>query len=644
MSEDWSDQPAREVYNVPRWGDGYFDVSEQGRLRVRPRRGDGPAVDLRRIVAALPSQGVSPPVLIRFPAILRDRIDTLCDAFDRAMADAGFTGAYRPVYPIKVNQQRSVVEEIVGDGERVGLEAGSKPELMAVLALAPSGGTIICNGYKDPEYVRLALRGLQLGLRVHLVLEKRSEARLIIHEARRLGLHPRLGLRIRLASISAGKWQNTGGERSKFGLSAADALAVVEELREAGLLDGLELLHFHLGSQIANVHDIRRGLAEGARFYAELRRLGAPVAKVDVGGGLGVDYEGTRSRAFCSMNYSIDEYAQNVVGALKAVCDEANLPHPALITESGRAMTAHHAVLVTPVIDTDTRTAEPPAPPGEDAPAVLRKLHRAVEGHEHRPATEVYHDACHYLEEAHSLYLHGMIDLPQRAYAERCYQALGARLRGRLNAGRPHQREVLDALNERLADRLFTNFSVFQSIPDVWAIDQIFPIVPLSGLHRPVHRRGVVQDLTCDSDGTVSLYVDGDGVEGTLPLPEPEPGEPLWLGIFMVGAYQEILGDRHNLFGATDSVNVEVDGDGYRFAAAERGDSVGGVLASVGFDERELSGAYRRRVAAADLDDAARRACLADLEAGLLGGTYLETPGAPEVPGPDSGGSTCKQA
>lgn len=629
MSDDWNGQPAREVYNVPRWSDGYFDVSEQGRLRVRPRGGDGPAVDLRQIVAELPGQGVSPPVLIRFPAILRDRIDTLCDAFDRAMASAGFTGAYRPVYPIKVNQQRSVIEEIVGDGERVGLEAGSKPELMAVLALAPEGGTIICNGYKDPEYVRLALRGLQLGLRVHLVLEKRSEARLIIREARRLGIHPRLGLRIRLASISAGKWQNTGGERSKFGLSAADALAVVEELREAGLLDGLGMLHFHLGSQIANVHDIRSGLAEGARFYAELRRLGAPVTQVDVGGGLGVDYEGTRSRAFCSMNYSIDEYAQNVVGALSAICDEADLPHPAIITESGRAMTAHHAVLVAPVIDTDIRSAEPPAPPGEDAPSVLRKLHRAVEAYGHRPATEVYHDACHYLEEAHSLYLHGMIDLPQRAYAERCYQAIGARLRGRLNAGRPHQREVLDTLNERLADRLFTNFSVFQSIPDVWAIDQIFPIVPLSGLDRPVNRRGVVQDLTCDSDGTVSLYVDGDGVESTLPLPEPEPGEPLWLGIFMVGAYQEILGDRHNLFGATDSVNVEVDGDGHRFAAAERGDSVGAVLSSVGFDERELSGAYRRRIAAADLDETARRACLADLEAGLLGGTYLETPWAP---------------
>ncbi|MCC3751124.1 MAG: biosynthetic arginine decarboxylase [Halorhodospira halophila] len=626
MSDDWSNRPGREVYNVPRWSEGYFDISAAGRLQVRPHRGRGPAVDLRRIVADLPDQGVSPPVLIRFPAILRDRVDALCAAFGEAMAEAGYRGAYRPVYPVKVNQQRSVIEEIVGDGERVGLEAGSKPELMAVLALAPAGGTVICNGYKDPEYVRLALRGLQLGLQVHLVLEKRSEARLIIREARRLGVAPRLGLRVRLASMGAGKWQNTGGERSKFGLTAADALAVVEELHEAALLEHLELLHFHLGSQIANVHDIRAGLSEGARFYTELRRLGAPVNKVDVGGGLGVDYEGTRSRAFCSMNYSITEYAHNVVAALKAACDEAGLPHPTLITESGRAMTAHHAVLVTPVIDTDSREADPPEPPPADAPKVLRELYRTLEEHAQRPATEAYHDACHYLQEARGLYLHGVLDLPQRAYAERCYQAIGMRLRGRLNPGRPHQREVLDALNEGLADKLFANFSVFQSIPDVWAIDQIFPIVPLSGLDRPTSRRGVVQDLTCDSDGTVSLYVDGDGVEGTLPLPEPEPGEPLWLGIFLVGAYQEILGDRHNLFGATDSVNVEVDEHGHRFVTASRGDSIGGVLRSVGFDERELSGAYRRRIAAADLDDAARRACLADLEAGLLGGTYLESP------------------
>lgn len=675
MRIDSANLSASKVYNVPRWSEGYFDVSPAGRLCVKPRRRSGPSVELRQIVKELPAQGLSAPVLVRFPEILRDRVDTLCNAFREAMQGVNYQGDHLPVYPIKVNQQRTVIEQIVADG-RVGLEAGSKPELLAVLAMAPVGGTIICNGYKDPEYVRIALRGSQLGLRVHLVLEKRSEARLVIREAKRLGVVPCLGLRIRLASIGAGKWQNTGGERSKFGLTVADALAVLAELRSAGRLENLELLHFHLGSQIANVHDIRRGMGEGARFYAELCKLGVPVTKVDVGGGLGVDYEGTRSRSFCSINYSIDEYAQNVVTALHNVCVDQDLPHPTLITESGRAMTAHHAVLITQVIDTDAppvddelqypaetaetaETAESAetaqsaesgklegagepgeavelselggavelGAPQEGTASVLRELYRCLCEHEQRPATEVYHDARHYLEEAQSLYLHGVLNLIERAYCERYYEAIARRLLPRLNPSRAHQREIAEELKQRLADKLFANFSVFQSIPDVWGIEQIFPIVPLAGLNQPVKRRGVVQDLTCDSDGTVSLYVDGDGVESTLPLPAPEPGEPLWLGIFMIGAYQEILGDRHNLFGTTDSVNVEVTEHGYQISAASRGESVGAVLRSVGFEERELSGAYRRRVAAARLDDTARRACIADLEAGLLGGTYLEGSG-----------------
>ncbi len=626
MTDQWGAEQGRELYNVPRWSEGYFDVDADGRLLVRPFPDPGgPAVALETLVADFPRQGLSAPVLLRFPAILRDRVAALRGAFDAAMADRRYKGGYRPIYPIKVNQQRSVVEEIIAAGDGgVGLEAGSKPELMAVLAIAPAGGTVICNGYKDAGYVRLALRGQQLGLDVRLVLEKPSEVALIAAEARRLGVEPRLGLRVRLASMGAGKWQNTGGERSKFGLTAAEALAAVEQLEEAGLLRCLGLLHFHMGSQIANIRDIRRALSEGARVYADLRRLGAPVTTVDVGGGLGVDYEGTRSRAFCSMNYSVREYAHNVVDALLEVCVEGGLPHPDIYTESGRAMAAHHAVLVTPVIDTHRPPQDVPPPPPEEAPAVLRRLYRGLVEQEERPATEVYHDASHDLAEAQSLYLHGVLDLTQRAYAERCYQAVGRALLTRLDPAKAHQREVLDELNERLADKLFANFSVFQSIPDVWAIDQIFPIVPLAGLDRPPGRRGLVQDLTCDSDGTVTFYVDGAGIERTLPLPDPEGVGSLWLGIFMVGAYQEILGDMHNLFGDIDSVNVEVDGDGYRFTSARRGDTVEEVLRVVGFDERELLGAYRRRVAATGLDEAERRACLTELEAGLQGYTYLE--------------------
>ncbi len=627
MSEQWSADQGRELYNVPRWSEGYFDVDGDGRVVVRPcRTPDGPAVALETLTADFPAQGLSPPVLLRFPAILRDRVETLRGAFAAAMADRDYSGGYRPVYPIKVNQQRSVVEEIVAAGGEggVGLEAGSKPELMAVIAVAPAGGTVICNGYKDAGYVRLALRGLQMGLDLYLVLEKPSEVALIVAEARRLGIEPQLGLRVRLASMGAGKWQNTGGERSKFGLTAAEALAAVKQLEEAGMLPCLRLLHFHMGSQIANIRDIRRALSEGARVYADLRRLGAPVATVDVGGGLGVDYEGTRSRAFCSMNYTVREYAHNVVEALLEVCDDGGHPHPRIFTESGRAMTAHHAVLVTPVIDTHRPVEDSPEAPPDDAPAVLRRLHRAVVEQGGRPATEIYHEASHDLAEAQSLYLHGVLDLTQRAYAERCYQAVGRALLRRLDPAKAHQREVLDELNERLADKLFTNFSVFQSIPDVWAIDQIFPIVPLAGLHRPPARRAVVQDLTCDSDGTVTYYVDGEGIERTLPLPAAVPGQTVWLGIFMVGAYQEILGDMHNLFGDIDSVNVEVDQGGHRFTSARRGDTVGGVLRVVGFDERDLIAAYRRRVAAAGLAEPDRRACLTELEAGLQGCTYLE--------------------
>ena len=625
----WSAADARELYNVARWSDGYFDVTADGHVSVHPTRdGEGPSVRLRDLVARFPQEGLTPPVLLRFPGILRDRLAHLQEVFREAIAERGYAGGYSSVYPIKVNQHRTVVEEIVASGcGPVGLEAGSKPELMAVLAMAPPGGTIVCNGYKDPEYVRLALRGRQLGFDIHLVLEKPSEAPLVVREVQRLGVNPQLGLRVRLSSVGAGKWQNTGGERSKFGLGAAEALRVLEELRAHDLVGCLGLLHFHLGSQIANIHDIRRAVTEGARVYADLHALGAPMATLDVGGGLGVDYEGTRSRNFCSMNYTLEEYAHNVVEVVATVCEERSIPHPHLMTESGRAMTAHHAVLVAPVNDVASPAVEEPEPPGEEAPAVLQRLYRVwsdARAGRRRAPTEIYHDACHEFSEAQSLYLHGLLDLDQRAWSERCHQAIGRRLLQRLDARQRDQREARDELNRSLADKLFVNFSVFQSIPDVWAIDQIFPIMPLHGLDHPAERRGVVEDLTCDSDGTVSLYVDGEGIESTLPLPAAPSGERLWLGIFLVGAYQEILGDRHNLFGDTDSVNVEVGAAGASFQAAQRGDTVTDVLRAVGFDERELAGVYRRRVAEAGLPEGVRRVCLAELEAGLQGYTYLE--------------------
>ena len=624
----WSLDHTRNTYSLEHWGGGYFDVNERGHLSARPRRGAAtPAVDLYELAAACRARGLTLPVLVRFTDILRDRVDTLCNAFAAARAADDYQGRYTAVYPIKVNQQQSVVAEILGHGDsRVGLEAGSKPELMAVLALSRPGGVIICNGYKDREYIRLALIGKRLGHRVFIVVEKLSELDLVIQESRALGIEPLLGLRVRLASIGAGKWQNTGGEKAKFGLNATQVLALVERLRAAGLLDSLQLLHCHLGSQIANIRDIQRGMREVARYYAELRALGIPLANVDVGGGLGIDYEGTHSRSFCSINYSVQEYANNVVHALWEICAEHALPHPDIITESGRAMTAHHAFLITNVIDSEAApgTGEP-APPGADEPLIIQDLWQVLNGLEGRSVLEAYHDAVHWLGEAQSMYLHGVIDLAQRARAESLYATICQRVRALLNSNRPAHREILDELNEKLADKYFINLSVFQSMPDVWAIDQIFPVVPLHRLDEAPTRRAVLQDLTCDSDGRIDMYVDTDGVESTLPVHAYQPGDEYLLGIFLVGAYQEILGDMHNLFGDTDAVNVTLNADGgYELSQPERGDTIDELLRYVHFDTDALRTAYHEKIAAAALSGDERARFTAELEDGLTGYTYLE--------------------
>jgi arginine decarboxylase len=620
-------QQARDIYNTAYWGGGYFDIGPKGTLVAYPDRDAArPGIDLAQLADEARKADLALPVLVRFVDILHDRVDTLCNAFAQAMRADGYQGRYTAVYPIKVNQQRRVVQEIVRHGAgRVGLEAGSKPELMAVLAMTPAGGTVICNGYKDREYIRLALRGLQLRLKVHIVIEKTSEVEDILAEAAALGVAPLLGLRVRLASIGAGKWQNTGGEKSKFGLTASQALTVIERLKAAGLGDSLKLLHFHLGSQIPHIRDIQRGMREAARYYAELRRLGMSVETVDVGGGLGVDYEGTRSRSYCSMNYSVDEYAATVVHTLWESCREHGLPHPDVVSESGRALTAHHAVLIANVIDVDrVPEADGAQPPLDDAPLILHDLWRNLQQVAGRSPVESYHDAYHWLTEAQTMYTHGILTLEQRAAAERLYQATCRRVFARLDPRQRAHRELLDELNEKLADKLFCNFSIFQSMPDIWAIDQIFPVLPLTRLDEAPIRRNVLQDLTCDSDGAIQSYVDGEGVESTLPLPPYRDGEEYLLGVFMVGAYQEILGDMHNLFGDTDSVNVELTDGGYELSDPRHGDTVESVLRYVQFDAEDLLAEYRRRVETAAMAPAERAAAMGELEAGLRGYTYLE--------------------
>jgi len=630
---DWDINNALSTYSVAYWSEGYFGINPLGHVVAHPdRKPDSSGIDLHQLAESfVREQDITLPILVRFTDILNNRIDALHQSFTDAMTTDSYRGQYTAVYPIKVNQQAGVIQQIVEHGqERIGLEAGSKPELMAVLGLSRAGGVIVCNGYKDREYIRLALIGRKLGYRIYIVIEKLSELELVIEESQALGIEPLLGIRVRLASIGSGKWQNTGGEKAKFGLSAAQVIRVTERLSETGMTGCLQMLHFHLGSQIANIRDIQRGMLECARYFVEMHRLGSNIRCVDVGGGLGVDYEGSRSRSFCSMNYSIQAYANNIVHALWEACEEYGLEHPDIITESGRAMTAHHAVLITNIIDTEqVPDSEIIAEPHTDDPMVLHDLwqcYAAIQDEtSSRAAIEIFHDVKHWLGEAQSMYTHGVLSLEQRAYAEQLYFVTCQRVYKLLSVNNRVHREVMDELNEKLADKYFGNFSLFQSIPDVWAIDQIFPVLPLQRLNEEPTRRGVIEDITCDSDGRIDYYVDSEGIDTSLPLHEISHGEQYMIGIFMVGAYQEILGDMHNLFGDTDSINVALNEDGsYRISQLLRGDTVRSVLDYVHIKADSLLQNYQAKVAAAKLSQTERDFCLQHLEAGLGGYTYLE--------------------
>ncbi|MDN5874712.1 MAG: biosynthetic arginine decarboxylase, partial [Sinobacteraceae bacterium] len=507
-----------------------------------------------------------------------------------------------------------------------GLEAGSKPELAAVLGLAPSGAPIICNGYKDREYLRRALIGTLLGHRVHVVVEKLSELPLLLEQAAILDVKPHIGLRVRLAARFASTQQNTGGEKSKFGLSAPQLLEAVAQLKQAGQLGTLDLLHIHLGSQVANIADLRHGVQEAARYYVELRRLGVPLKTLDVGGGLGVDYEGSHSRSLCSMNYGLHDYAHTILQTLQQICAAAGEPVPDVISESGRALTAHHAVLITEVIDEDRMADAPPAPAADDSsPAVLRELAELNPRTANQPL-ECLHDAATLLGEARNQYLQGSLSLADCAAAESAYYALAREIRSRLDLSIRAHREAAETLADTLAAKYFCNFSLFQSVPDAWAIDQVFPIVPLQRLNERPHLRAKLCDLTCDSDGKLEHYVDREGVMPTLAVHERRAGEAYLLGIFMVGAYQEILGDMHNLFGDTHAVNVVLDATapaGWRVAELEHGDVAGELLRYVHLSPEELARRYREKLATAGLPAARSAALLAELDAGLNAYTYL---------------------
>jgi arginine decarboxylase len=603
----WTILQSIQTYAINFWGERYFSINNKGNVSVKPDSKLDTELDLFEIAQSLSAKNLSLPVLVRFTDILKDRVMRLNNAFQVACTNNGYQGRYTPVYPIKVNQQGKVVEGILAS-DNIGLEAGSKPELLAVMALSKPGGMVICNGYKDKAYIRLALIGLKLGLKVYLVIEKPVELEMIFAEAAKLEVKPLVGVRVRLASISAGKWQNTGGEKSKFGLHANEILQLIDRLTEAQMLDCLQLMHFHMGSQIANINDINGALKEAGRFYAELHQLGANIKIVDAGGGLGVDYDGSRSRRESSINYSLNVYAQNIVHTFAEICAEKNLPHPDIVTESGRALTAHHAVLITNVTDVEY---------------VFGSLEERIPLRKSLNLVEVYHDEQSKLAQAREQFIQGNLNIKDLAIRENSHASSCQNIKNQLSPNNHYEAEILKELNEKLADKIFCNFSLFQSLPDIWGIDQIFPIMPIHRLDEQPTRRAVIQDLTCDSDGRIDQYIDGQNLEKTLPVHEIDPQKPYLIGFFMVGAYQEILGDMHNLFGDTHSINIELDDKGYHFYDLQEGEHVSDLLDYVHISAEGLRDAYRKKLAASSVSDQQKQDYEKELMAGLTSYTYL---------------------
>jgi arginine decarboxylase len=624
----WTIDDSRELYNIDGWGIGYFGINEKGHVTVHPTKDPERGLDLYELATDLEEQGVGLPLLLRFSDILRTRIETLTERFRTAIAEFGYEGSYTTVYPIKVNQQRHVVEEIVTYGERfnVGLEVGSKPELQAVLALTErTDHLIVCNGYKDEEYMRLALMGQKLGHTVLIVLEKNGEVDTLLRVAKEMDVVPTAGVRIKLSTTGAGRWSETAGEKSKFGLNASQLVRVLDKLEAAGRLDILKMVHFHMGSQIPDIRNIKQAMNEVSRFYVELRKLGVEIAYVDVGGGLGVDYDGSRSTASASVNYSMQEYANDIVYSLAEACRENDVPMPHILSESGRALTAHHALLLINVIDLETQIEEEPEAVPEDAHPLVHELAATLRDITERNLREVYHDASFAKEQMRSHFNSGVLSLRERAHAERLYLAIMNRV-ARLAAQNPEEYEdILPELDATLIDRYFCNFSLFQSLPDSWAIDQLFPIMPIHRLDEEPTRRGTLQDMTCDSDGKIDKFIGWRGPKPSLELHTFRPGEPYVLGIFLTGAYQEILGDLHNLFGDTNAVHIRLTDHGYEIGDLVHGDTITEVLNYVQFNAQDLIATFRRKVQnAKGLARSEANAFIADYIAGLAGYTYLE--------------------
>ncbi len=628
----WKIQDALETYGCRHWGKGYFSINKAGHVTVHPNKRTDEAIDLKELVDQLQARGIQLPILLRFTDILRHRLGEIHEAFQNAIKEYDYQGPYCCVYPIKVNQQRQVVEEILDFGKpfQYGLEAGSKPELLAVLAMANGQTPIICNGFKDDEFIQMGMLARKIGKQVIPVVEKFTELEAIVRYAQKLKVQPVIGVRVKLATRGAGRWRSSAGYRSKFGLTLTEVLDALEYLKQRDMGDCLQLVHFHLGSQITNIRSIKGALTEAARVYAELFRVGAGVRYLDVGGGLGVDYDGSQTDFESSVNYTLQEYANDVVFRIKSVCDEAGVPHPTIISESGRAVVAYHSVLVFDVLgvsDFDRYDVPPEVP--ETSPQQISDLFAIHRELKKKNLLESYHDAIQAVDESLNMFNLGTMSLEERALVERLFWAVCGKLR-KIVREMDYVPEELSGLEAMLSDTYFCNFSVFQSMPDSWAVKQLFPLMPIHRLNELPTRRGVLGDITCDSDGKIDQFIDLRDVRNTLQL-HPFDGQPYYLGAFLLGAYQEILGDLHNLFGDTNAVHISLDENGeVNLDTVIKGNTVREVLAYVQYSADQLTAQMRKDVEKAlrggmiSLEES--RKLLGFYESGLEGYTYLEEP------------------
>jgi arginine decarboxylase len=627
----WKIIDSIEAYGIRNWGKGYFGVNKLGHVTVHPNKIPEESIDLKQLVDELRDRDYQLPILIRFTDILRHRVGEIAQAFQSAITEFQYQGDYCCVYPIKVNQQRHVVEEILDFGKpfNFGLEAGSKPELLAVLAITNGNDTpIICNGFKDDEFIKMVILARKLGKNIIPVVEKFTELESIVRHAEALDVRPLIGVRVKLASRGAGRWRSSAGYRSKFGLTITEVLEALDYLKARDMADCLQLTHFHLGSQITNIRKVKEALTEAGRVFVELHRAGAALRYMDVGGGLGIDYDGSQTDFESSVNYTLQEYANDVIFRVKSVCDEAGVPHPTIISESGRAVVAYHSMLVFDVLGTcnfDRCEAPDEIPPEAPQPiADLFSIHRDLNK---KNFLESYHDSVQAMEETLNLFNLGYLTIEMRALSERLFWAVGRKLQ-RIVRELDYVPEDLQNLDTMLSDTYFCNFSVFQSMPDSWAIKQLFPVMPIHRLAEAPSRLAVLGDITCDSDGKVDQFIDLRAVRNTLEL-HPYTGEPYYLGAFLLGAYQEILGDLHNLFGDTNAVHVNLEEDGsYTVDEFIPGDTVREVLHYVQYSAEKLIDRMRkdveRALRAGKISLKESREFLKFYESGMEGYTYLE--------------------